>query len=86
MQCPYCREAVPEVQLSRRPIQPAAVHKIRRGLAYMLLAGLVFYFAGGYSAWNLPFQIPELVSKVLAPLLFVGGLGLSCYGLYTLRG
>jgi hypothetical protein len=83
-QCPFCREAVPQVQLSRRK-GPDGRHQIRRGLLYMLLAGVIHYFAAGYGA---PFQIPvpvpvlPLVTQVLTPLVFLGGLGLTLYGLF----
>ena len=81
-QCPFCREAVPQVQLSRRT-GPDGRHQIRRGLLYMLLAGVIHYFAGGYS---MPFQLPvlilPLVTDYLSPLLFLGGLGMTIYGLF----
>ena len=83
-QCPFCREAVPQVQLSRRR-GPDGRHQIRRGLLYMLLAGVIHYFAGGYGA---PLQIPlpapvlPFVTQYLTPLIFLGGLGLTLYGLF----
>jgi hypothetical protein len=83
-QCPFCREAVPQVQLSRRR-GPDGRHQARRGLLYMLLAGVIHYFAGGYGA---PFQIPlpaqvlPLLTQYLTPLLFLGGLVLTLYGLF----
>ena len=83
-QCPFCREAVPKVQLSRRS-GPDGRHQIRRGLLYMLLAGVIHYFAGGYGA---PLQIPlpapvlPFVTQYLTPLIFLGGLGLTLYGLF----
>jgi hypothetical protein len=82
-QCPFCREAVPQVQLSQRR-GPDGRHQIRRGLLYMLLAAVIYYFAAGYGA---PFQIPlpvtvlPLVTQYLTPLVFFGGLGLTFYGL-----
>jgi hypothetical protein len=82
-QCPFCREAVPQVQLSRRT-GPDGKYHIRRGLLYMLLAGVIHYFAAGYGA---PFQIPlptpilPLVTQYGTPLLFLGGLGMTLYGL-----
>jgi hypothetical protein len=83
-QCPFCREAVPQVQLSRRT-GPDGRWQIRRGLLYMLLAGVIYYFAAGYGA---PFQIPlpasvlPLVTQYLTPVIFLGGLGLTLYGLF----
>ena len=82
-QCPFCREAVPQVQLTRRTGPgPDGRPQMRRGLLYMLLAAVIYYFAGGYSAplW-MPVQVLPVVTNVLVPLLFVSGLGLSIYGL-----
>ncbi len=83
-QCPFCREAVPQVQLAR-PAGPDGRYQIRRGLLYMLLAGVIHYFAAGYAE---PFRIPlpapvlPLVTQYLTPLLFLGGLGLTLYGVF----
>lgn len=83
-QCPHCREAVepvPEV----RPSQPASASKqgkIRQGLLYMLLAAVIHYFAGGYSAMNLPLAIIQPLTAYLSLLLFLSGLGLTLYGVY----
>ena len=81
-QCPFCREAVPQVQLTRRS-GPNGHQQMRRGLLYMLLAAVIYYFAAGYAAplW-LPVQVLPVVTNYLLPLLFFGGLGLSIYGLY----
>ena len=81
-QCPYCREAVPQVQLSRR-MGPNGRVQMRRGLLYMLLAAVIYYFAAGYAAplW-LPVQILPMVVKYLLPLLFLAGLGLTLYGFF----
>lgn len=57
-------------------------NKIREGLLCMLLAGVLHYFAGGYSAMPLPIPIQPIVSVYLSPLLFLSGLGLSSFGLY----
>jgi hypothetical protein len=80
-QCPFCREAVPQVQLTQRT-GPDGRHQMRRGLLYMLLAAVIYYFAAGYSAplW-MPVQVLPVVTNYLLPLLFVSGLGLSIYGL-----
>jgi hypothetical protein len=80
-QCPFCREAVPQVQLTRRT-GPDGRQQMRRGLLYMLLAAVIFYFTGGYSAplW-MPVQVLPVVTNVLVPLLFFGGFGLTIYGL-----
>jgi len=84
-QCPFCREAVPQVQLSRRNGTGWRRH-VRRGLLYMLLAGVIHYFAGGYGApiFKIPLPAPvmPLVTQYLTPLVFLGGLGLTVYGLF----
>ena len=70
-------------------VSPPQVKKrteIRRGLLYMFLAAVICYFAGGYSAMNLPFPIDPLVTVYLSPLLFVSGLGLTIYGFYVESG
>ena len=85
MQCPFCREAVPQVQLSRRTGSNGR-SQIRRGLLYMLLGAVIYYFAGGYGApvflIPLPTPVMPLVTQVLTPLLFLGGLGFAIYGFF----
>ena len=79
--CPYCREAVTEVRLSAR-IGKNGRHEIHRGLMYMLLGAVIYYFSGGYSALHLPLFLPPWVNTYLAPVVFLGGLGMFLYGLY----
>jgi len=79
--CPYCREDVPKVQLAARPRTGGRL-EIRRGLLYMLLAGVIQYFAGGYSPFTLPIAVPPLVTTYLAPVVFLSGIGLLFYGFY----
>src|SRR5438270_5862385 len=79
--CPHCREDVPLVQLSSRPRTGGKV-QIRRGLLYMLLAGVIQYFAGGYSTFTIPIGVSPLITAYLAPVVFLSGLGLLIYGLY----
>jgi hypothetical protein len=83
-QCPFCREAVPQVQLSRRS-GPDGRRHVRRGLLYMLLGAVIHYFAGGYGnplVVPLPAPVLPLVTQYFTPLLFLGGLGLVLYGLF----
>ncbi len=88
MQCPFCREAVPQVQLSARRSGSGSDGRsqIRRGLLYMLLGAVIHYFAGGYGApiFQIPLPAPvvPLVTQYLTPLLFLGGLGFALYGLF----
>jgi hypothetical protein len=79
--CPYCREEVPEVRLTARTGKNGR-QEVRRGLIYMLLGAVIYYFAGGYSALSLPFSLTPLVTTYLAPAVFLGGLGMWLYGLY----
>jgi hypothetical protein len=80
-QCPHCRETLAEVPIVR--VAPVAKSShIRRGLLYMLLAAVIHYFVGGYSAMDLPIPIAPVVAVYLTPLVFLGGLGLALYGFY----
>ena len=79
-QCPFCREMVPQVRLSRALSGVRRQH-VRRGLLYMLLAGVIYYFAAGYAKpLEIPVTVQPAVVHYLAPLLFLGGLGLTLYG------
>lgn len=86
-QCPYCREAVGALPVVRgdRARGTSGRAKIRQGLLCILLAAVVHYFAGGYSAMQLPFPIQPIVTVYLSPLLFLSGLGLSSIGFYLLQ-
>jgi hypothetical protein len=81
-ECPHCHETIPELRADAPAPRRSddARRKIRRGLLCMLLAAVIHYFAGGYSAMELPFPIQPVVTVYLAPLLFLAGLGLSLYG------
>ena len=48
----------------------------------MLLAAVIGYFAGGYSAMKVPYAIWPALGIYLSPLLFLSGLGLSIHGYY----
>ncbi len=48
----------------------------RRGLLYMLLAAVLFYFAGGYNPMEFPLNAIPPVLDIFLPLLFLGGLGM----------
>ncbi len=49
---------------------------IRRGLLYMLLAAVLFYFVGGYNPMEFPLNVIPPVLDIFLPLLFLGGLGM----------
>ena len=80
-ECPHCHEAFPPLPTGSRP-GPLLRGEIRRGLLYMLLAGVIHYFAGGHSGMDLPIPISPVVPLYLTPLLFFGGLGFVAYGFY----
>jgi hypothetical protein len=68
--------------LSSRASAADGNQKVRRGLIFMLLAGVIHYFAAGYAMpLQLPVDVMPMVSNYLSPLLFLGGLGLTIYGL-----
>jgi hypothetical protein len=79
--CPHCREDMPQVHLSSHQ-RLGGREQIRRGLLYMLLAGVIQYFASGYSSFTVPISIPPVVTTYLAPVVFISGLGLLIYGFY----
>jgi hypothetical protein len=83
-QCPFCREALPQVGRISRGGAAEGRRKIRRGLLFMLLALIIYYYLGGYSGWQVPIPVPPLVNHYLTPLLFLGGSGMTLYGLFLM--
>lgn len=86
-QCCFCREALPAVPQIRQDSPgnsraPEGRGKIRTGLLCILLAGLIHYFAGGYSLLQMPYPIQPIVTVYLSPLLLLCGVGLSLFGFY----
>ena len=84
-QCPYCREDLtPRVVFSQRGSSGGAeigTRWIRRGLLYMLLAGVSYYLLGGHSPIPLTIpEIPDWVVNYALPFLFLAGLGLMVAG------
>jgi hypothetical protein len=87
VQCPYCREDVASGETTRSYNPMAGRTQIRRGLLYMWLAGIFYYFAAGYSGLALPFATPNVATEYLLPFLFLAGLGLVIAGLFQkMRG
>lgn len=80
--CPFCREAIPSVRVSARGGSSDGNANIRRGLLWGLLAGVIYYFAGGHSGLKLPVEVPGFVNLYLTPILFLGGAGMALYGLF----
>lgn len=82
--CPNCREDLPEIHAvdSRGTTQEGG--KVRQGLLYMLLAAVLYYFAGGYNPMEFPLTVIPPLLDVCLPLLFLSGLGLTLCAL--LRG
>jgi len=81
-QCPFCREAIPQVGPVSRGNPLEGRRRMRQGLLYMLLALIVYYFGSGRSGLQLPVQVPPLVTQYLTWLLFLGGAGMVVYGYY----
>ena len=80
--CPFCREAIPTVRLGANAGGSGDGRaNIRRGLLWALLAGVIYYFAGGHSALKLPIEVPAFVNAYLTPILFLGGASMVLYGL-----
>jgi hypothetical protein len=80
--CPFCREAIPRVSIGAPGAAGDGSANIRRGLLWALLAGVIYYFAGGRSGFKLPVEVPEFVNMYLTPTLFLGGAGMALYGLF----
>jgi len=84
--CPFCREAIPGVRLGTGARSGGGSGdgraNIRRGLLWLLLGGVIYYFAGGHSGLRLPMEIPGFVNVYLTPILFLGGAGMALYGLF----
>ena len=80
-QCPHCRETQSEVRLAA-PSRTAKGSQFRNGLLLMLMSAVIHYFAGGYSAMELPPQINPAAFTYLVPLLFLSGLSLTLYGVF----
>jgi len=85
-QCVFCRETLSPLPrgavFSSSDNVPDGGSQIRRGMLYMLLAAVIGYFAGGYSAMQLPFPLNPILTIYLSPMLFLGGLGLCAHGYY----
>jgi hypothetical protein len=84
-QCVFCRETLPALpRTAKEDDHPVAdgSPKVRRGMLFMLLAAVIGYFAGGYSALMLPFPLNPVLTTYLSPMLFLGGLGLCIHGYY----
>jgi ABC-type thiamin/hydroxymethylpyrimidine transport system permease subunit len=83
-ECPFCHAMLPEIQVIHHRDNHADT-EIRKGLLYVLLAAVINYFAGGYSALQVPYPIQPIVTTYLSPLLLLGGLGLTLHGFYLQR-
>jgi len=84
--CPYCREDVPRAvaiaPAVRRSRSAPTSGNIRRGLLWALLAGVLYYFASGSSPLKVPIPIPDFVTQILIPLLFLAGVAMALYGVF----
>jgi len=80
--CPFCREPLPELPVLHLTLATPPRHEIRRGLLWMLLAAVLYYFAAGYSAFQIPLPYARWLTGWVLPLLFLSGLGMVILGLY----
>lgn len=84
--CPYCREDVGHHAVLHRQRRLGAAELgarwIRRGLLFMLLAGVSYTLLGGHSPipLTIPFAVAPWVTEYALPFLFVAGLGLVVFG------
>src|SRR5258708_40173351 len=69
--CPFCREAVATSRTVVLPFAAKGRVMIRRGLLYMLFAGVIHYFAAGYSGVTLPVAFTSMVTHYLTLILFL---------------
>lgn len=82
--CPGCREDFPDAPTTRKEYS-AGRGEMRRGLLYLLLAGVIHYFASGYSSMELPVEVSPMITLYLTPALAVGGLGFVIFGFVSRR-
>jgi len=84
--CPYCRETIPAANAAVKRVDSVHTFEgrkyMRRGFLYALLAGIIYFFAAGYSGMTIPVAVPPFVNQVLTPLLFLAGLGMILYGAF----
>jgi predicted RNA-binding Zn-ribbon protein involved in translation (DUF1610 family) len=79
--CPHCREDMLAAGQSSFRDPTAGRAQIRRGLMYLWLGAIFYYFIGGYSGLQIPFAVPLLVVDYVLPLMFLAGGALVFYGL-----
>lgn len=85
--CYHCRETLPDKAQGRSRNPAAGYFEIRRGLLYMLLAGVIHYAITYLSEMETPIVIPAMIGDYLTLFLALGGLGLFLYGwVLKLRG
>lgn len=80
--CLSCQAELPAIRQKVHSSSEASRRLIRRGMLWMLLAGVLYYFAAGYSALEFPVAIAPMLTGWVLPLLFLAGLGLLIYGVY----
>ena len=82
--CPYCRENMPSASNVSTRVDSVKSFEgrkyMRRGFLYALMAGVIYFFAAGYSGMNIPIPVPDLVVSALLPLFFAAGVGMMLYG------
>ncbi len=80
--CPHCREDMSSVPHSGFRDPMAGRAQIRRGMMYLWLGAIFYYFIGGYSGLEIPFAVPLVVMDYGLPLMFIAGSALVLYGLF----
>lgn len=80
--CASCQAELPAIRQRVGSSNEASRRLIRRGMLWMLLAGVLYYFAAGYGALEFPVAIAPMLTGWVLPLLFLAGLGLLAYGVY----
>lgn len=81
--CPKCREHMGERLQMFRGGAPEGGKEIRRGLLYMWLSAILYYFAAGHSSpINFPVPFVPILTEYLLPFLFLLGVGMTTFGLY----
>src|SRR3954469_2769444 len=81
-QCPYCREAQAEVNVTSKPVPSGSGGNFRTGLLLILLAGVIQYFSGGYSPLELPSQFTSPALTYAVPALGIGGAAIVLYSIF----
>lgn len=81
VECPFCQKELPQFHQPLHFRNAASRAQMRRGMLWMLMAAVFYFFAAGYSPLQVPVPLAPMLTDWVLPLLFLGGLGLTAYGL-----